>query len=224
MLPRVVLHNAVSVDGRMDWLAPDLGLFYELVSVWEEDATLVGSETILSAEEELAQSSQEVPEAAKRDASDSRPLLVIPDSRGCVRSWHLLRRQPYWREAVALCTRSTPGGYISYLAEVEVEHIVAGDDRVDLRTALEELSRRYGVKVVRVDSGGTLNGALLRAGLVDEVSLVIGPSLVGGITPRSMFRGPDLESAEGVIGLKLIHCETLRDDTVWLRYSVVRHA
>ena len=33
--------------------------------------------------------------------------------------------------------------------------------------------------VVRVDSGGALNGALLRAGLVDEISLLVHPVLVG---------------------------------------------
>jgi 2,5-diamino-6-(ribosylamino)-4(3H)-pyrimidinone 5'-phosphate reductase len=32
---------------------------------------------------------------------------------------------------------------------------------------------------VRVDSGGALNGALLRAGLVDEVSLLVHPVLAG---------------------------------------------
>lgn len=35
-------------------------------------------------------------------------------------------------------------------------------------------------RVMRVDTGGTLNGILLRQGLVTEVSLFIYPSLVGG--------------------------------------------
>ena len=34
-------------------------------------------------------------------------------------------------------------------------------------------------RVVRVDSGGGLNGALLQAGPVDEVSLLVHPCLVG---------------------------------------------
>jgi 2,5-diamino-6-(ribosylamino)-4(3H)-pyrimidinone 5'-phosphate reductase len=46
MLPRVILHNAVSLDGRIDWLTPDVGLFYELASRWKEDATLASSNTI----------------------------------------------------------------------------------------------------------------------------------------------------------------------------------
>ena len=103
-----------------------------------------------------------------------------------------------------------------------MEYIIAGDDHVDLRAALEELNARHGVKVVRVDSGGTLNGVLLRAGLVDEISVLINPCLVGGTTPRSFFRAPDLTSPEGVIQLEMIHFEQLEGDVVWLRYDVVR--
>jgi 2,5-diamino-6-(ribosylamino)-4(3H)-pyrimidinone 5'-phosphate reductase len=58
----------------------------------------------------------------------------------------------------------------------KIDYIVAGDDHVDLRLTLEELNARYGVRIVRVDSGGTLNGVLLRAGLVDEVSALINPT------------------------------------------------
>jgi len=96
------------------------------------------------------------------------------------------------------------------------------DERVDLRAALEELNVRYGVESVLLDSGGTLNGVLLRAGLVDEVSLLVAPCLVGGTTSRSFFRAPDLSSAEGVIPLKLAHVEQMGDGVVWLRYDVVR--
>ncbi len=45
--PRVILHNAVSADGRVDWFPADIGLFYELAATWHEDATLAGSGTIL---------------------------------------------------------------------------------------------------------------------------------------------------------------------------------
>ena len=46
--------------------------------------------------------------------------------------------------------------------------------RSDLREAVAGFSG-----VVRVDSGGALNGALLRAGLVDEISLLVHPVVVG---------------------------------------------
>lgn len=222
MLPRVVLHNAVSVDGRIDGFTPDLGQFYELASRWKEDATLAGAGTILSAPEPPAEEDEAAFEPPPRDPGDTRPLLVVPDSRGSLRNWHQLRTWPYWRDVVALCSHSTPKSYLEYLRQRQVDCIVAGEDHVDLRAALEELNARYGVKLVRVDSGGTLNGVLLRAGLVDEVSVVVNPSLVGGTTPRSLFRAPDLTSPEGAIQLRLAHVERLEGDSVWLRYEVAR--
>ncbi|UCH43889.1 MAG: RibD family protein [Dehalococcoidales bacterium] len=222
MLPRVILHNAVSADGRIDWFNPDIGQFYEIASHWQEDATLAGSDTILVAGEEAAGDNEGDHEPAEKKADDSRPLLVIPDSRGRVRNWGYWKKQPYWRNAVALCSQSTPQGHLDYLEKENIDYIVAGDDHVDLMAALEELNRRYGVRLIRVDSGGTLNGVLLRAGLVDEVSLLICPGLVGGTTPRSFFRAADLTSAEGVIGLRLLHSERLKNDVIWLRYAVVK--
>lgn len=222
MLPRVILHSAVSVDGRIDWFTPDLGQFYELAAAWEEDATLTGSDTVLASLTEAYEPEGEAAPLPERKPGDSRPLLVVPDSRGRVRCWSFLRRQPYWRDAVVLCSKVTPRAYLEYLRERQVECIVAGEWRVDLKAALEELNARYGVKVVRVDSGGTLNGALLRAGLVDEVSLLIYPSLVGGTTPRSFFRAPDLDSGDGVIPVLLTGVEKLSGEVIRLRYRVAK--
>jgi len=123
---------------------------------------------------------------------------------------------------VVLCSSSTPDEYLRYLEGQRVDYLVAGEERVDLKAALEELNARYGVESVRLDSGGTLNGVLLRQGLVDEISLLVDPSLVGGTTPRSLFFAPDLASPDGVIGLRLMHVEELDGGVVWLRYEVVR--
>ena len=222
VLPYIIIHNAVSVDGRIDWFAPDIGQFYELAARWKEDATLAGSNTIFNPEGEVSEEDEEAFEPPKRDPNDLRPLLVVPDSRGRVRNWHVLRKQPYWRDIVVLCSHTTPRTYIDYLKKRHIDYIIAGDDHVDLREALEALNIRYGVKIIRVDSGGTLNGVLLRAGLVDEVSVLINPCLVGGITPRSIFRAPDLTSSESVIQLRLTHVEKLGNQVVWLRYEVIR--
>lgn len=222
MLPRVVLHNAVSVDGRIDGFTPDIGQFYELAARWQEDATLAGSHTIFNPEEPVPAEDETALQPPASDPADRRLLLAVPDSRGRIRNWHMLRQAGFWRDVLALCSRATPRAYLDYLEQRHIGTIVAGDDHVDLRAALEELSARHGVRVVRVDSGGTLNGVLLRAGLVDEVSLLIYPSLVGGTSPRSLFRAPDLTSATGAIPLKLSHVEPLTGDVVWLRYDVVK--
>jgi 2,5-diamino-6-(ribosylamino)-4(3H)-pyrimidinone 5'-phosphate reductase len=222
LLPRVILHNAVSVDGRTDWFAADIELFYELVSGWKEDATLAGSETLLKAYQDSAERVGEDSEGAAVEKDSSKPLLVVTDSRGRIRNWRQLKREDYWRDAVALVSDSTPQEYLDYLKSENVDYIMAGDDRVDFKSALEQLNEKYGIELIRVDSGGTLNGVLLRAGLVDEVSVLVHPALVGGLTAQSMFRAPDLTSADGVIPLKMTNVQKAKGDIIWLMYEVVK--
>ncbi len=222
MLPRIILHTEMSVDGRIDWFTPDIAQFYGLASRWGEDATLAGSNTILNPDDELTGDDEVSFTPSETNPDDQRPLLVVPDSRGRVRNWQTLREAPYWRAMIALCSNSTPDSYFDYLRKRHIEYIIAGDDHVDLRLALEEINDHYGVQTVRIDSGGTLNGVLLRAGLVSEISVLIDPCMVGGTTQRSIFRAPDLTSPDGIIGLRLIDIEKLPNDVIWLRYEVTR--
>jgi 2,5-diamino-6-(ribosylamino)-4(3H)-pyrimidinone 5'-phosphate reductase len=249
MLPRVLVHVAASLDGRIDWIDVDLGLHYGLAARWQPDCMLTGADTILAdpgyapePEEEGAGADEQTPsggrgapddhaagtegadglqEAVAGAAVDARPRLVVVDSRGRVRNWSALREVPFWREPAALCSRSTSADYVHYLERRGVDTIVAGDDRVDLRAALEQLAERFGVRRVEVDSGGALHGALLRAGLVDEVSVLVHPALVGGSSLRWWYPAPDLQGADGVAPLRLMDVEKVGDDVVWLRYDVV---
>ncbi len=221
MRPRVIVYNGTSVDGRIDWGGPTAEQFYSRVGIWHEDATLAGSRTMYGPDATPDPEDLVLP-PAQPEPGHERAILAVVDSRGAVRNWGQIRALPYWKDWVALCTRRTPPEHLAYLERVGVRPIVAGEERVDLAAALEMLAREYGVRVVRVDSGGILNGVLLRAGLVDEVSLLVHPALVGGESPRTVYRAPDLASSEGVIPLRLIHLETLPDGALWLRYEVVR--
>jgi 2,5-diamino-6-(ribosylamino)-4(3H)-pyrimidinone 5'-phosphate reductase len=222
MKPAVILHTGMSLDGRIDWTLAQDSPYYMLVRRLGADCDLSGSTTILQAQFP-EQPQQAYPElyaeyAAKSDRD--KAILAVVDSRGQVQNWAAIKRQPIWRGFIVLCSRSTPANHMDYLEREGVPVIIAGEERVDLPKALEQLAERFGVRSVRVDSGGILNGALLRAGLVDEVSVVLNPELVGGESPRTVFTAPDLTSAVGVIRLKLEHLERLEGDYVWLRYRV----
>ncbi len=224
MLPHVIIHNAVSVDGRVDWFPADVGRFYELAAYWKTDAILAGTDTLLKAypEERLTPEDKEAFEHVKPEPDDTRPLLIIPDTRGRLRPvLHLLRHEPYWRDNLVLTSTSTPQSYLNYLKKRHIEYLTIGEDHVDYRSAFEEINLRYGIKTIRVDSGGTLNGVLLRAGLVNEVSVLIHPYMVGGISPGAIYRASDLIAANKVIRLKLISQEKTADDLLWIRYEVL---
>jgi 2,5-diamino-6-(ribosylamino)-4(3H)-pyrimidinone 5'-phosphate reductase len=226
VLPHVIVHNEMSLDARMDGLDVDMGRFYTLAGTWHEDCTLVGSETLLAgmpelgdAETPVALGSGDTAGHQGGGASPDAPLLAAVDSRGRLPGLGQLRDQPYWRDTIALCSEATPLDHLDHLRAAGVASIVVGAERVDLRGALEALAERYAVRVVRVDAGGSLVGALLRQGLVHEVSVVIEPRLVGGETHRWLVRAPDA-TPEDVVALKLREMERFDDDAIWLRYDV----
>jgi len=220
-LPKVILHTAVSLDGRIDWFNPDVGLFYELAGRWKEDATLADSETMIRAQQEMPAEPAGDSAILESGEKESKPLLVVPDSRGRIKDWDDWRRQPYWRDVLVLCSQSTPRQYLEYLKSAKIRYLVLGKKKVDFRKAFGILYEKHNIKVIRVDSGGTLNGVLLREGLVSEVSLLIHPCLVGGTSPRSFFRAEDLRSPDGVIRLELTHEEKLKHGVIWLVYRVI---
>lgn len=109
MIPKVILYTAISLDGRTTGFPVDLGLFYSLAQRWHEDASLAGCDTLLSAPVDTAE--QEAPGTAPAvSADDPRPILVVTDSRGRLKSWPFLQKQPYWKGFVSLCTRRPPPG------------------------------------------------------------------------------------------------------------------
>lgn len=220
MLPKVIIYNAVSLDSRVTGFPADIAKYYELAGYWKEDATLVGSETMLKSGEEIPPETAEDLRPPVKKEGDTRAILAAVDSRGRLRGWHHWRKLPYWRDMVALCSKKTPNEYLRYLEARHVDYIIAGEEHVDLKAALEELDCRYNVKTVRVDSGGTLNGVLLKKGLVDEVSILIHPSLVGGKDPLTYYKTDDIPPEGPAIKLKLTHMEKLEGDLIWLRYKV----
>ena len=146
---------------------------------------------------------------------------MVPDSKGRIRNWHGLRRESYWRDVVVLIARDTPGPYRDYLRRTEVDFVEAGTDQVDMCAALAVLNERYGVQTVHLDSGGILNGVMFRAGLVNEINLLVHPELVGGATPNTIFGGPGAMGLEQSIKARLLQVEALGEGLVWLRYEVL---
>lgn len=222
MLPHVILYNAVSLDGRTTGFNADIESYYELASKWDIDAVLMGSNTVLMGFEAEIEENLDFIVNREKNSEDTRPYLVVPDSKGRIRIWGELFKMPYLRDIIVLCSNSTPKEYLDFLDERKMDYLITGKENVDLNAALMELNSKYGIKSLRVDSGGILNGILLREGLADEIHLLIHPELVGGMEHNSIFNAQDITSLEDVIKVKLIHINKLKDNIIWLRYEVTK--
>jgi diaminohydroxyphosphoribosylaminopyrimidine deaminase / 5-amino-6-(5-phosphoribosylamino)uracil reductase len=81
---------------------------------------------------------------------------------------------------------------------------------LDLEAALRLLGDR-GINEVQVEAGPALCGALLRAGLVDELLLYQAPVLLGD-SARPLFAGLGIEAMDQRLRLKVVDEARIGDD------------
>ncbi len=69
--------------------------------------------------------------------------------------------------------------FLAYLDELGIPYLFAGKQEFDPELFLQKLKRDYHVDRFVLCGGAQINGEFLRRGLVDEISLVIGPAVAG---------------------------------------------
>jgi len=156
----------------------------------------------------------------KVDRPGRQTWFAVVDSRGRVR-WEMTGGGAV--ELLVLVAQATPAAYLAYLRREGICYLVVGKGRVDLSLALSRMQDRLDVTCVVSEAGGGLNGALLRAGLVDEIQLLVLPAVVGGLGTPSLFDGPELSDTEIPTRLRLLSSHTEDDGLLWLRYQVLHH-
>lgn len=221
MLPKVILFNSVSLDGAIKDFQVDVALHYEVLAKIGLDALLAGSntaktgiETFVAAVPPEEESDFQRPSDPNKDAV----WWVIPDSRGSLMGLlHVHRKSGYAKDVIVLVSKSTPKRYLDYLAARNYDYILAGEDHVDYKAALEELNSRFGISRVVVDSGGVLASVLLEQDLVDEIELLVAPELVGEKAVH-LFRRLNL-----TVKLELQRVETVRGN-VLIVYNVKKQS
>ena len=110
--------------------------------------------------------------------------------------------------------------YLQMLEDKGISYIVLNDP-MNLREAMEIIHERFGINKISLQGGGIIDGAMLAAGLLDELSLVIYPGIDGLTTSPSIFEylgGSDERPANGQ-ALELLSSETRSHGIVWLRYK-----
>ncbi|HIV09527.1 MAG TPA: dihydrofolate reductase family protein [Candidatus Spyradenecus faecavium] len=218
--PTIVCHMMTSVDGRIDcaMTAKLRGVddYYATLEALEAPTTLSGRVT---AELELALPGRYAPKdptpigheafAKNRDAAayevvvDTKGTLLWPDDADAEKP-HLI-----------LTTAQAPKEYLDYLTARSVSWVVCGEKRIDLPRAMETLAAEFGVKRLAAVGGPTINTAFLAAGLLDEISLLIGLGVDGRAGFPPVFDG--LPQDAEPIPLTLKSAQALPSGAVWLR-------
>lgn len=246
--PHIVLQMAASVDGRITFapgltmfdrhpaetLLPDGGPIWKKVEAAIEaschpQATIMGSRTVIRESEPLRE-----PPPFEGDPKtlheDFLPEEVVKrttnwavgvEGRGRNRSGYKGTENPGCH-ILHLVSHGAPAEHLAFLRREMIPYLITGEHRVDLAEAMRKLCCKLGVKAARLWGGGTLNGAMLRAGLIDEIHLIVWPMMIGGDATPTLADCPDLAESDRPAKLTLVSAEPQADGHLWLHYRVER--
>lgn len=223
-MSKVIIHNQVSLDGAISGFQVDPGIYYSIVNSFGADMYLVGSETARQGIRMFSKIVSEEDPADFENNADTKnqnsPVWIFPDSTGKLRGLlHIYRRYEHCRDVVVLLTVETPESYIKYLEGRNYKYYICGDVKVDFKVAFQKLAKDFSWENMLTDNGGILSSILLENGLVDQVSLILSPTLTGKKPPK-VFR--ELKLGKRVIKLNPLKAEILESKDVLLLYDVMK--
>ena len=224
MKPYVVCHMLSSVDGRIlpnRWhpSVDDRGVYERLHNDLGSDGWLVGRVTgqEFAAREDPYPSYAGAPFGRENwfAVTSADAWAVVLDAHGKI-AWG--RGDVGGDPLLVVLTEAVSDSHLAGLCADGVSYIFAGEREIDLAAALETLNRELGIGRLLLEGGGAANGALLQAGLVDELSLIIAPSVEGVPGGPAVFDIHGELSALNTMGMALESCQALEGGFVWLRY------
>jgi riboflavin biosynthesis pyrimidine reductase len=122
---------------------------------------------------------------------------------------------------IEILSDAASDAYLQYLQSLNVSYIFAGKNDLDFKVALEQLHELFGIKTLMLEGGGNINGSLLRAGLIDELSLLVLPLADGTAGTPTTFEITQQVDKNTARSLKLVEVKKLDYDVVWLRYTFI---
>ena len=181
---RVVVNAATSADGKLstrerEQIAISGPADFERVDRLraESDAVMVGVGTVVADDPSLTVDDPELRAQRRERGEPENPARVVADSR--IRTPPNARVLDDSAGSYLLVSDAAPGDFVSQMEQKGATVISAGEDRVDLRVAFERLEAD-GINQLMVEGGGELIFSLFEAGLVDDLSVFVGPVLIGG--------------------------------------------
>ena len=102
--------------------------------------------------------------------------------------------------------------------------IIYYEGKIDLPDLFTRFKQHYNIPRITLQTGGTLSAALLRNKLIDHISIVVAPVLVGGTKTSSMIDGESLHNTGDLINIKALilkKCDVLKNSYLHLQYDVI---
>ncbi|MBE6509216.1 MAG: 2,5-diamino-6-(ribosylamino)-4(3H)-pyrimidinone 5'-phosphate reductase [Methanobrevibacter sp.] len=222
MKPYVILNAAMTLDGKIATATgssnisgkKDLERVHEIRK--ECDGIMVGIGTVLADDPRLT--------VHKIDANpEDNPIRVVVDSK-CRTPIDARITNSDAKTIIAVANE-----YKDELKQSEkyeifksrgVKFFFSGDERVDL-VALMSYLHEEGIGKLMLEGGSTLNFSMIKAGLIDEISICVAPMVVGGANAKTFFDGDGFDTMDEAVKLELVDSFSLDKDLI-LKYNVLK--
>jgi 2,5-diamino-6-(ribosylamino)-4(3H)-pyrimidinone 5'-phosphate reductase len=221
MRPYVILNAAMTLDGKIATHTgssnisgkEDLERVHQIRK--ECDGIMVGIGTVIADDPRLT--------VHKIDAKPGdNPVRVVVDSKcrtpadaritnGDAKTI-IAGANEYKEEFMASDTYET-------LKKRGIKFYFSGDRRVDLKSLMNYLHEE-GIEKLMLEGGATLNFSMIKAGLIDEISICVAPMVVGGANAKTFFDGEGFNTMDEAVKLELIDYYPLGKDFI-LNYRVL---
>ena len=223
--PYVICHMTISLDGKVTGEhlvrsnhSPASEIYYEINRNYKADAYACGRVTM-----EGSFTGGWYPDLSEFEPAYSPMDYLVDDVIGFYAvafdphgrlGWKANRiidvdEDPGYDKAqiIEVLTHDIDLRYLTYLQSMGIPYIFAGDTEIDMEEALFKLRSYFGIKTLLLEGGSILNGAFQRAGVIDELSLVVDPVIGGEGKPLCMdskveeYRLVDLKNHDGILWL-----------------------
>jgi riboflavin biosynthesis pyrimidine reductase len=226
--PYVICHMGSSVDGRI--IAENWGdkkdrfgsLYEDCHKSFDSQAWMVGRITM---EKNFTEGRQPKPVKAAKHIErkafigdkSAKSFAIAVDAKGKL-GWE--ENEIAGDHIIEILSESVSDEYLQYLQDKSVSYLFAGKDSLDFNIVLSQLHDIFKIQTLMLEGGGHINGSLLNAGLIDELSLLILPVADGTINSPTTFEVGNFLPKKDAQQLKLIDVKRLEHDVLWLKYRL----
>ncbi|RJF69925.1 RibD family protein [Rhodopseudomonas palustris] len=201
MKPHVTCLMASSVDGRTlhsRWRPKGTAgdLFEQVHDELGGDAWLIGRVTgseFAKGQPYPTGTAQRYPREHWLPKRDADSYGIVLDAHGKI-GWG--RSDIGGDPIVVVLTEQVSDAHLEGLRGEGVSYIFAGTREIDLALTLDILNRELGIERLLLEGGGGTNGAFLRAGMVDELQLILCPAIDGAKGAPCVFDSAEDQSEQ----------------------------
>ncbi|HLP26335.1 MAG TPA: RibD family protein [Acidobacteriota bacterium] len=123
---------------------------------------------------------------------------------------------------IVVLTEQVSAEHRDYLRSKNVSYLIAGERTINLRMALRKLARLFPIKRLSLQGGGRINGSFLKAGLIDELILLMMPIGDGSRGTPTLFDTEEGYTRRPAMHFRLKSAKPVKDGALLLHYVAKR--